>query len=414
MKHRLLFRVSVPIIVIFTLGAVQSGEHSFTVFSEDGVMVSETTGGPRYQGELFSFEPVATVNQDPDNEESLLQWIGDTTLDADGNVYIADNRTCRIAVYNAEGEYSHSIGRQGNGPGEFQSIKIIRFEGEVLTLWDNNASRMSRFTRDGTFLESASPPDNARATGMLLLPDERILTWRLPFTPRDGYAWNSVVVSVFSVDGDTLATIRSEEVITGAAQTRPSPVGGTESIVTTIPLISRPRALFDPARGIMVATGMSSELLWYSLDGDLKQIYRLPFEVPRITNQIKRAWYDEMREMMRDFAERTGRDPGEVRDQEFTEYAALWSGGFIDDAGYIWLYAVHLPGLDEKPDGRSCHVLDPEGRYLGRSTLAGLTPVVRHGHMVSTAMVNDAGEQITTVYRMRPIPGNLDYPGSGR
>jgi hypothetical protein len=122
MKPRPLFRVSLPVFVILTLGAVQSGEHSFTVFDENGVTVSETIGGPRYQGELFTIRPMTTVNQDKDNPESLLYRIGDATLDEDLNIYIVDARTWRIAVFDKNGEYSHSIGRRGNGPGEFQSI----------------------------------------------------------------------------------------------------------------------------------------------------------------------------------------------------------------------------------------------------------------------------------------------------
>ncbi len=414
MKHRLLFSVSVPVIVIITLGAVQSGEHSFTVFSEGGVTVSETTGGPRYQGELFDFRPVVTVNQDPDNPESLLYRIGDTILDAELNIYIADNRTCRIAIYDAEGEYSHSIGRQGNGPGEFQSISIVQFDDEILILWDNSSSRMSRFRRDGTFLDSSSPPDNARATSMLVLPDDRVLTWKTTFSSRDGFAWNSVVVSVLTTRGDTLATIGSEEVITGAAQDHSSPVGGTETIVTRLPFTPYPKALYDHDRGILFVTGNTSEIPWYDLDGVLTGMYRLPLEVSRVTNRIKQGWQEELRESMREYIERTGREPPPLRDQVFPEYAALWNGGFIDDAGYIWLFAVHLPGVEEKPDGRSCHVLDPEGRYLGRTTLPGLVPIVRYGHMVSTIRDPESGENITTLYRMRPIPGDLDYPGSGR
>lgn len=414
MKHRLLCSVSVPVIVIFTLGAVQSGEHSFTVFNENGVTVSETTGGPRYQGELFTLRPVATVNQDQDNPESLLYRIGDATLDADLNIYIVDAGTWRIAVYDKQGEYSHSIGRRGNGPGEFQSIEIVRLEGDVLTLWDDSSLRITRYRCDGTFLDSRQSPDESRVTSMLVLPDDRLLIWKVPSVARDGYAWSRVLVSIFSSDGEVQSSIESGEVVVGEGQYRPSPVGGREMITVSIPFTGNPKALYDHDRGIMVTSGMDNDLRWYDLAGTLTKIYRLPMEAQRITNRIKQDWLDELRETMREYIERSGQEPPTLRDQVFPEYAPLWRGGFIDDVGFLWLYSVHLPGIDEIQEGRSCHVLDPEGRYLGRSTLPGLAPVVRYGHLVSTIRDQESGENITTLYRLSPRPRDLDYSGSGR
>ena len=413
MKHRLLFSVSVPVFVIITIGAVQSGEHSFTVFSEGGVTVSETTGGPRYQGELFSFRPVATINQDQDNPESLLYRIGDATLDEDLNIYIVDARTWRIAVYDKKGDYSHSIGRRGNGPGEFQSIEIVRLEGDVLTLWDDSSLRMTRYRCDGTFLDSRQSPNESRITSMLVLPDDRLLTWKVSSVARDGYTWSKVLVSNLSSDGDVLASIESGEVVRGTGEYRSSPIGGREMITVSIPFSGSPKALYDPDRGIMATSGMDADLPWYDLAGNLTHIYRLPMEVQRITNRGKQDWRKELRVAMREYIERSGQEPPSLRDQMFPEYAPLWRGGFIDDAGYLWLFAVPLPGIDEKLDGRSCHVIDPEGRYLGKSTLPGLAPIVRYGHIVSTIRGPESGENITTLSRMRPRPRDMDYPGSG-
>lgn len=413
MKPRPLFRVSLPVFVILTLGAVQSGNHSFTVFDENGVTVSETIGGPRYQGELFSLRPVATVNQNQDNPESLLYRIGDASLDEDLNIYIVDARTWRIVVYNKKGEYSHSIGRRGNGPGEFQSIEIVQLEGDVLTLWDDSSLRMTRYRCDGTFLDSRQSPNVMRVTSMLVLPDERLLTWKTSSIARDGYTWSSVLVSILSSDGDVQASIESGEVVRGTGEYRSSPLGGREMITVSIPFTGNPKALYDPDRGIMVTTGMESDLRWYDLTGALAKVYRLPMEVHRITNRIKQDWLDELRETMREYIERSGQEPPSLREQVFPEHVPLWRGGFIDDAGYLWLYSVHLPGVDEISDGRTCHVIDSEGRYLGTSTLPGLVPIVRYGHMISTIRDAESGENIITLYRIQPRPRGMAYPESG-
>jgi hypothetical protein len=273
---------------------------------------------------------------------------------------------------------------------------------------------MTRYRRDGTFLDSRQSPNESRVTSMSVLPDDRLLTWKVSSVARDGYTWSKVLVSSFSADGDLLASIESGEVVQGAGRYQPSPVGGREMITVSIPFTGNPKALYDPDRGIMMTTGMDSDLRRYDLTGALTKVYRLPMEVHRVTNRIKQNWLSELRETMREYIERSGQELPSLRDQVFPEHVPLWRGGFIDDAGYLWLYSVHLPGVDEITDGRACHVIDPEGRYLGKSTLPGLIPIVRYGHMVSTIRDPESGENITTLYRMLPRPRDLVYPGPGR
>jgi hypothetical protein len=386
--------------------------HSFRVHREGGIPVAETRGGPRYEGELFAFDPITTLNQDPADPASLLYRINDMTMDNDGNVYVVDNRSLRIAVFDAEGNYRHSFGRRGSGPGEFRWIEIAWFDGDVFTFWDDSNMRMSLYRRDGAFLDGRKPPNQMRVTKMMSLPGDRLMTWQTTFDSREGYAWTSMEVRILTPDGDTLATIASDEIVTGAAEQRSPLPGVTESVVTGIPFTSNPQVLYDPDRGLAVITGMKPEVHWYDLDGNLTGLYRLPIEVQRVTADIKQANDEYRRQMSRESAARTGREPGPLQKMTYPEYAALWSGGFLDDAGYLWLYAIHLPGREDRPDGSRCYVLDPEGRFLGRSTLKGDRLTVRHGRLISVSRDEETGENIITVFRIRPLAEGLDYPGS--
>ncbi len=401
-------------LICCTSCATDTGGHSFRVHREDGIPVAETTGGPRYDGELFAFDPIVTLNQDEANSASLLYSISEMTMDADGNVYVVDNRSYRVAVFGPDGEYRYSFGRQGSGPGEFQYIEIVWFDGETFTLWDGTNRRMNHYRRDGTFLDSRTPPNQVRVLKMMSLADGRLLTWRRTTDAREGYAWHSMVICVHTSDGDTLATILTDEIVIGAGEERSPLPGLTEYHVTGIPFTSEPEILFDPDRGLAVNTGMTPEIRWYDLDGNPSGLYRLPLRVQRVSSDIKQAYEDNIRQRMREFAERTGRDPGPVSVPTYPEYAALWRGGFFDEAGYLWLDAVHLPGREEQPAGDRYYILDPEGRFLGYATLPGTRLMVRHGRLVSLAQDVDTGENTVTVYRIRPLVERLKYPGSGK
>lgn len=56
-------------------------------------------------------------------EEFLFVYIVDATVNSKGDIYVADRRLNEIRKFNKDGEYLLTIGRQGQGPGEFQSIR---------------------------------------------------------------------------------------------------------------------------------------------------------------------------------------------------------------------------------------------------------------------------------------------------
>jgi hypothetical protein len=55
-----------------------------------------------------------------DEEDVIFGVIGDVAVDRDGNVYLLDVQLNEILVFDADGEYLRSIGREGEGPGEFR------------------------------------------------------------------------------------------------------------------------------------------------------------------------------------------------------------------------------------------------------------------------------------------------------
>ena len=74
--------------------------------------------------------------------------------DEDGNFYVADYDTHRILKYDSEGKYLLTFGREGQGPGEFQSLSIPRFNKDNnLYITDARNRRISFFDKDGKYLK---------------------------------------------------------------------------------------------------------------------------------------------------------------------------------------------------------------------------------------------------------------------
>jgi len=68
-----------------------------------------------------------------DSDEVLLLQVNAVTSDMNGNIYVPDQSAMQIHVFNSNGEFITSLGRQGSGPGEFQSIYgvIVDINGQL-------------------------------------------------------------------------------------------------------------------------------------------------------------------------------------------------------------------------------------------------------------------------------------------
>jgi len=407
----LLLFLSPPLLLLTACaGTPYETGHAFRVFQENGVIVAETTGGPKYEGELFTYEPVTVLEQDPQNEESLIYSVRTMTMDTEGNIYVADGRNYRIAVFGPDGRYLRSFGRQGSGPGEYRRIEIVDFDGDVFQIWDSNNTRLNRVRRDGTFLDSRPPPNNMRVAGLRLLPDERLLAWMSSGEGREGFAWTAAVMLILSPDGDTLATVSSDEVITGSHREISGPGGMVGFEQRSIPFVSYPDAEYVPGRGIMITTGMTPEVDWYDLSGRRSATYRLDMAVRRVTAEHRLAYEEMLRQSERERAEQSGREPRPIPEQVYPEHAAIWRGGFVDDAGYVWLQVMQLPDELEPDEWSRYFVLDPEGRYLGYARLPNARARIVRGHMLAAIADEETGEDVMTVFRITPIPRGLRYP----
>lgn len=81
-----------------------------------------------------------------DTEEVTRGRIGgNIVVDSRGRVYIPDFQAKVVHVYNADGSYLDSIGREGQGPGEFQMIWTIRIAYNKLYVLDYIHQKISVF-----------------------------------------------------------------------------------------------------------------------------------------------------------------------------------------------------------------------------------------------------------------------------
>jgi 6-bladed beta-propeller len=101
-------------------------------------------------------------------EDSAVRRIGVSDADAlvsvssgvmmpDGRIAVADAGARRIELFGADGRRVRSIGREGNGPGEFAYPAWIGLRGDTLRAWDMVHGRLSLFDTAGRLIRTEPP-----------------------------------------------------------------------------------------------------------------------------------------------------------------------------------------------------------------------------------------------------------------
>jgi 6-bladed beta-propeller len=131
------------------------------ITSVDGVRVVHNAMGGVWGGAPeLALELVRTIGDvDTDDENVAFRSPLDLAVDASGNIFILDSGNQRIQVFGPDGRYVRTIGREGQGPGEFTSPNSMDIDaaGRLYVL-DDRQKRIQVFTSEGEVLKSMRTP----------------------------------------------------------------------------------------------------------------------------------------------------------------------------------------------------------------------------------------------------------------
>lgn len=384
---------------------------AFRIYDENGVAIAETTGGPRFEEPLFTYEVEIILKEDPERPESMLFRPGSIHMDDNGMFFVIDRGDGRVVVYDRQGEYVRSFGRKGDGPGEFQGMNMLRLAGNVMTIFDYTLQRTTRYGTDGTLLEVYRAPGSAARGGSFeRLEDEGFVTWPSPdYTdepehPVISSGCERIVMT--DASGDTLCDLITQWVPWGYSY-QLERGGGTHRME----FVGYPQLLFFPGRGILESTGIEPVLTWFNIRGQVVEEIHLRLDPIPVTAEDRarvrqRAMdeYELRKEQSPDHAKAV-LDVLRIPDEK-----AYWDNVFLDDAGFYWLHVPEEYEVKQEKGGALCRVLSPEGEYLGHSRWPLTFGTFKNGHFLGLVYDEETGEVVPTIYRIIPAVEGLVYP----
>ena len=125
-------------------------------------VVHNEKGGQWGANSEVKLELVRTIGGLDAEENLSFKEPSDILLDSAGNLYILDSGNNRIQKLDSEGKFIKTIGRKGQGPGEFQAASSMDIDSEDnLFVFDMRSRRIEVLSPDGVFLGEIPLPHHA-------------------------------------------------------------------------------------------------------------------------------------------------------------------------------------------------------------------------------------------------------------
>ncbi len=147
--------ISTIILVFLLTSCSKAPENLASRETIDGIEYVRNVAEPRYPDKTLSLEEELSIGGEDQEGNIILFDAGYVLVDDAENIFIVDRRDFNIKVFDPEGKFMRSIGKKGEGPGEFQRVGSPTFlpDGRLLVM-DYQASRTSLFDKTGKFISS--------------------------------------------------------------------------------------------------------------------------------------------------------------------------------------------------------------------------------------------------------------------
>jgi len=341
-----------------------------------GIEIVENFGAPLWpEGPDWEFTEVFRIGAADGPPEYQFGHITGLHVLSDGRIVVADAMGHHLRFFSPAGVYERTVGRGGQGPGEFGSgpLGMFRGPGDTLVVYDRANSRANTIAPDGKWLESfsTSPRDGYRLSYWAnSLRTGRITSLHNPLRNSDGTLTDTLdIVLERGVHGailDTLARLPSARLFYR---------GDPETVRFYFVAAWWQRPWRD---GLLLSRTDQYRFLWYDPDGALSRIVSMAREPLAITDEDRSVFLGRWEATLREngaSAERTAEILSGIR---FGENYPPFSWFTYGPARTLLVQRVRpmrdLDAEEQKdirlslqiPPARSeWDVFDGEGRYLG-------------------------------------------------
>ena len=371
------FRLVFLLCAAGVISAEQAGRAAWkgTVTVEGGVKVVKNPAEPLYGEFPFALEEDLLLGGDPEKEVSYFPRGAILAVDTPGNLFVVDIGNRRVQMFDRSGAFVRTIGRQGQGPGEYMFPAGVHF-GADGTIWIDVGRQVVVFSKDGLFIKNV-------LIAKFMSPKMLRLDGSFIGTTQPSAAQGDPKHELIKVDSDgktsrTIAEFRGE-----LSQARRA---------ISFHYYSN-RICFTPVSSDSFAYGFSDEYKIYFADAEGKTT--LVMTVPEKPQPISAKEKEETRANgIYAWAGENNPDEGVF----FPDQRPFFSELMADDLGRI--YVIRSKSILEKDGPIRVDVFSGEGIYLCRMTWTSRPAAIRSGFFYEVREDPETNEHLIIRHRI--------------
>lgn len=293
----------------------------------DGIEFVHNTSMPLHPNKTVAFEEDLSIGGE---EYNMLFQPRSFIVDKNENIYITDYQDQSIKVFDPKGEYIHTIGRKGEGPGEFSFIGYLTFlpDGRLMVM-DLEARRISLFDSDGKYIEGYHWAE--RPGGLIYATDSTCLLTVYTFERNKSLEDRKLFVKEFDFKGNEINSFGEFKIEESKIY---SERRGEASISMMIYCPYSPHSIFaaDPMRQYLYhCVNDEYKIEIFDKDGKVIRRFDRPYKPLPFTSHDAQEFYSRFESRPMEGLKKM------VREMSMPRVKTISSRMIVDNFGNLWV-----------------------------------------------------------------------------
>jgi hypothetical protein len=325
---------------------------------------------PDKKERTFIFKEELTIGVREGDENYMFGELVYFNVDHDGNIFVTDWDRKRIQKYGPDGKHLLTIGREGQGPGEFRNVWEPEFDRDGNLYVVDISQRISFFSRKGPFVRQIGFP-SISVSGILYINSQGRYVMAVSEIEKEdeaGMQWEDVV-GLYDEEFAPLAVFHRD------LHESKSPKGREEddiaqfwaALMSDTAFKASPHYVLAPNDEIYFGFSDTYEIKVYSPTGALTKIFRRDYDPAPVTERDKKKYEDfERVEFLRSLpAQFENAKKKALSLIRYPKYKPAYQDFTVGDNG--WLFVIVNSQGNE---AAVLDVFDAEGHYIARTEAA--------------------------------------------
>jgi len=389
MKAKLKLILTIAIFFFFTANCTKTkiaekAEWKGEIEDENGVKVVKNPAEPVYGEILLDLEEDLSIGRE-DDDNYMFYRVRKIDVDDQGNIYVLEGGNCRLQKFDLTGQYLQTIGKKGQGPGEFESPSRL-FLDEENNIYVSEYRKIHIFNSKGEFVNSILLSNFT--TDFSITPDKSIFG----------------VASIRTEEKSNRCIVKMDpkgKIIKNIAQFaayRPVQRKGTGDSITTFSISHQYNPALYFSRSVnnkhLYAHSSEYSLFQVNLEGNLELIIKKEEPQHLISQKEKNKIYESFSEL----AERWPK--GVVKEAvQFPSHRPFFNKIATDERGRIYVRRVKS-AIDESEEVEF-DIFSKEGYYLYKTKLPFTPEIIKNGYFYDHYSSEETGEVSIKRYKVR-------------